>query len=124
MSDEIKDVQNAQEESQQIDEQTRDEKEGILKDLDGKKAKKKREKKNLTPEQKKRKTIKALIITGSVVLALAIFFSGCAIASTVNTNAHLSFASSFEKVEYTEHDQLAPTFDDELGYWTFTKDAD
>ena len=36
MSDEIKDVQNAQEESQQIDEQTRDEKEGILKDLDGK----------------------------------------------------------------------------------------
>lgn len=76
MSDEIKDVQNAQEESQQIDEQTRDEKEGILKDLDGKKAKKKREKKNLTPEQKKRKTIKALIITGSVVLALAIFFSG------------------------------------------------
>lgn len=124
MSDEIKDVQNAQEESQQIDEQTRDEKEGILKDLDGKKAKKKREKKNLTPEQKKRKTIKALIITGSVVLALAIFFSGCAIASTVNTNAHLSFASSFEKVEYTEHEQLAPTFDDELGYWTFTKDAD
>lgn len=124
MSDEIKDVQNAQEESQQIDEQTRDEKEGILKDLDGKKAKKKREKKNLTPEQKKRKTIKALIITGSVVLALAIFFSGCAIASTVNTNAHLSFASSFEKVEYTEHDQLAPTFDDGLGYWTFTKDAD
>ena len=57
MSDEIKDVQNAQEESQQIDEQTRDEKEGILKDLDGKKAKKKREKKNLTPEQKKRKTL-------------------------------------------------------------------
>ena len=53
MRDEIKDVQNAQEESQQIDEQTRDEKEGILKDLDGKKAKKKREKKNLTPEQKK-----------------------------------------------------------------------
>ena len=42
MRDEIKDVQNAQEELQQIDEQTRDEKEGILKDLDGKKAKKKR----------------------------------------------------------------------------------
>ena len=127
MSDEIKNVENENEESQQIveDSQESEKSEGILKDFDGKKAKKnKKEKKPLSPEQKKRKTVKALIITGSVVLALVIFFSGCAIASTVNTNAHLSLASNFEKVEYTEHEQLTPTFDDELGHWTFTKDAD
>ena len=127
MSDEIKNADVPQEESQQdlngLEENA--EKEGILKDFDGKKAKKgKKEKKQLTPEQKKRKTAKALIITGCVVLALVIFFSGCAIASTVNTNAHLSLASSFEKVEYTEHTQLVPTFDNELGYWTFEKEAD
>ena len=127
MSDEIKNVENENEESQQIveDSQESEKSEGILKDFDGKKAKKnKKEKKPLSPEQKKRKTVKALIITGSVVLALVIFFSGCAIASTVNTNAHLSLASNFEKVEYTEHEQLTPTFDDELGHWTFTKDTD
>lgn len=55
MRDEIKDVQNAQEESQQIDEQTRDEKEGILKGLDGKKAKKKREKRISLPNKRKEK---------------------------------------------------------------------
>lgn len=127
MSDEIKNADVPQEESQQdlngLEENA--EKEGILKDFNGKKAKKgKKEKKQLTPEQRKRKTAKALIITGCVVLALVIFFSGCAIASTVNTNAHLSLASSFEKVEYTEHTQLVPTFDDELGHWTFEKEAD
>lgn len=126
MSDEIKNTQVVQEESQQITQQASEEvtKEGILKDHNGKKAKKKKEKQKLTPEQKKRKTIKALIITGSVVLALVIFFSGCAIASSVNTKAHLSFASSFEKVEYTEHKQLVPTFDDELGHWAFTREKD
>ena len=127
MSDEIKNADSVQEETQQITQNAQcDEKaEGILKDYDGKKAAKaKKEKKQLSPEQKKRKTVKALIITGTVVLALVIFFSGCAIASSVNTNAHLALASNFEKVEYTEHDQLVPTFDEELGHWTFTKDAD
>lgn len=55
MSDEIKDVQNAQEESQQIDEQTRDEKEGILKDLDGKKPKRKEKKRISLPNKRKEK---------------------------------------------------------------------
>ncbi len=127
MSDEIKNADIPQEESQQdvngLEENV--ENDGILKDFDGKKAKKgKKEKKQLTPEQKKRKTAKALIITGCVVLALVIFFSGCAIASTVNTNAHLSLAANFEKVEYTEHAQLVPEFNQELGHWTFEKEAD
>lgn len=100
--------------------------EGILADYDEKSKAKgaRRERKKLSPEQKKKRTIKALIITGSVVLAIAIFLSGCAIGSAVNTNAHLALADSFERVEYNEHTQLTPTYDEALGYWTFTKDAD
>lgn len=100
------------------------EREGILADYDGKRKKVKREKKQLSPEQKKKRTIKALIITGSIVLAIAIFLSGCAIGSAVNTNAHIALAKNMQKVEYTEHEQLKPTYDDTLGYWYFEKDSD
>lgn len=100
---------------------------GILGEYEDKKSAKKakKQKKELTPEQKKKRTIKALIITGAVVLAIAIFFSGCAIATAVSVNALLEQAqNNFDKVEYTEHTQLVPTYDDSLGYWTFTKEAD
>ena len=102
------------------------EKEGILSDQEEKKAQKKgkKAKKQLTPEQKKKRTIKALIITGSIVLAIVIFFSGCAIATTVGTNALIKQATSYEKVEYTDHTQLTPVKpeDSDTGYWTFTKE--
>ncbi len=97
---------------------------GILGEYEEKKSAKK-QKKVLTPEQKKKRRIKALIIAGAVVLVLAIFFSGCAIATTVSVNALLEQAqNNFEKVEYTEHDQIVPVYDEALGYWTFTKEAD
>ena len=139
MSDEIKNAEekSVQDEIEQtedvsVNEQSSDEKvEGILGEYNGKKsAKAKKEKKKLTPEQRKKKTVKALIITGAVFLAIAIFFSGCAIATTVNTNALLTQAkNNFQKVEYDKGAdgnslQLKPTFDNELGFWTFTKPAD
>ena len=110
MSDEIKnEIATEQDETVQNTDETL-EKEGILSDQEEKKAQKKgkKAKKQLTPEQKKKRTIKALIITGSIVLAIVIFFSGCAIATTVGTNALIKQATSYEKVEYTEHTQLAP----------------
>ncbi len=119
MSEEIKgDV--LQDVSQQEQDEQKDE--GILAQNEKKKAKK--EKKQLSPEQKKKRTIKALIITGSVVLAIAIFLSGCAIGSAVNTNAHLALAKNMEKVAYTEHEQIKPVYDESLGYWSFAKDSD
>lgn len=140
MSDEIKNteenaVQDEIEQSEQADvnEQIPEEKTGgILGEYEGKKSAKnaKKEKKKLTPEQRKKKTGKALIITGAVFLAIAIFFSGCAIASTVSTNALLSQAeNNFQKVEYGADAegkslQLKPTYDAALGFWTFTKPAD
>ena len=138
MSDEIKNAEDtlAQDEIEQTEEvakeQPSDEKvEGILGEYEDKKsAKAKKEKKKLTPEQRKKKTVKALIITGAVFLVIAIFFSGCAIASTVSANALLTQAeNNFQKVEYDKDAegnslQLKPTYDSELGFWTFTKPAD
>ena len=82
----------------------------------GTREKRKKEKKVLSPEEKKKRTIKALIITASVVLVLAIFFGGCAISSAVGTKSLIKQGQSFDKVEYTEHSQLVPTFDESLGY--------
>lgn len=82
--------------------------------------KKKKERKKLTPEQKKKRTKRALIITGCVVLVLAIFFSGIAIGNTVGTKALIKQAQSMKKVQYTEHTQLKPvkkTSPD--GEWTY-----
>lgn len=127
MSDEIKnEIATEQDETATADETL--EKEGILSDQDEKKAQKKgkKAKKQLTPEQKKKRTAKALIITGSIVLAIVIFFSGCAIATAVGTKALIQQATSYSKVEYTAHTQLAPQKPEDSGngYWTFTKEED
>lgn len=87
------------------------------------KKKRKKEKKVLTPEQKKKRTIKALIITGSILLVFAIFISSCAIANAVGVKAIIKQAQSFEKVVYTEHEQLVPEKDTD-GFYTFTADRD
>ncbi len=89
----------------------------------GKPKKEKKEKKKLTPEQKKKRTIKALIITGAVLLVIAIIIASIAIANAVGVKALLKSAASFEKVQYTEHEQLVPVKDAD-GYWTFTADRD
>ena len=83
---------------------------------------KRKRRKDLTPEERKKRTKKALIITASVVLVLAIFFGGCAISSAVGTKSLIKQGQSFDKVEYTEHSQLVPTFDENLGYYVFTKE--
>ena len=81
----------------------------------------KKERKKLTKEQKKKKAITALIVVGSIILAFAIFISGCAIANETGTKALLKQGSSVAKVEYTEHTQLTPTKDAD-GYYSFTKE--
>lgn len=86
-------------------------------------SKKKKEKKKLTKEQKKKRTAKALIIVGSILLAIAIFISSCAIANAVGTKALIEQGSQVAKVEYTEHTQLIPTKDAD-GYYSFTKPDD
>ena len=103
MSDEIKNAEekSVQDEIEQtedvsVNEQSSDEKaEGILGEYKGKKsAKAKKEKKKLTPEQRKKKTVKALIITGAVFLAIAIFFSGCAIATIALRQKKFAFGDA------------------------------
>jgi len=89
----------------------------------GHKAKEKKEKRVLTPEQKKLKTKKALIITSVVVLVLAIFFGSVAIANVTISDKLIAYSNTFEKADYTAHDQLVPEKDSD-GYYTFTADRD
>lgn len=93
-------------------------------DLSGAKSKKKKKyKKPLNPAQRKKRTIRDLIITGSVFLALAIFISSVAIANSVGVKALLKSAQSFPTVEYTQHEQIKPILDAD-GYWSFTAEDD
>ncbi len=123
MSEELKEVVDTVEETPQVD--APQDNAGILYDYkqknDEKKSKKARKK--LTPEQRKKRTIRDLIITGCVFLVLGIFIAGVAIANVVGFEGVIKLADSFEAVEYTEHTQLTPTKDSD-GYYTFTTDRD
>ena len=95
MSDEIRNDIATEQDEQQAPEQaeTAQNESATSQPDDAPKKKGKKERKKLTPEQKKKRTIKALIITGSVLLAIIIFFSGCAIATSVGTNALIDLNS-------------------------------
>ena len=82
-----------------------------------------KERQKPTKEQKRKRAIRALIIVGSIVLAFAIFISGCAIANATGTKALINQGSNVEKVAYTQHAQLVPVKDAD-GYWTFTQPTD
>ena len=104
--------------SEEIKEVVTEDAKGIL---DGQKPKK--EKRALTPEQKKKRTKKALIIVGAILGAFVIFFGSCAIANAVGVKGLIAQAQSFSAVEYEAGEQLVPVKDSD-GYWTFTTDDD
>ncbi len=110
MSEELKD--------NLLEEEVQESKQGILGDQ-----KPKKEKKVLTPEQKKKKRIKSLIIAGVVVGVFAIFCSSLAIANAVTVKNLVADAKAYSPVEYAEGEQLTPVKDTD-GYWTFTTDED
>ena len=97
---------------------------GVLSYMGKNGGKTKKERKKLTPEQKKKRTIKALIITGAVVLVLAIFFSGIAIGNAVGAKALIKQAKTVTKVVYDQHPQLTPKFDEEWAYFECPDDRD
>lgn len=110
MSEELKDSLKTEEATS--------EKKGILGGM-----KPKKEKKVLTPEQKKKRRIKGLVIAGAVLGAFVIFFGSCAIANAVGVKALVAQAENVTAVEYEAGTQLVPVKDSD-GYWTFTTDDD
>ncbi len=84
-----------------------------------KKGKRKKEKKKLTPEQKKKRLKRGLIIAGSIILALAIFFSGIAIGNVVVSKGLIEQAGEFEPVKYVDHEQLKPSADRDESGWRY-----
>lgn len=81
---------------------------------------KRRKKAPLTPEQKRKRTQKALIITGSVVGCIVLVAAILAIVNAVGQKGLMDLAKSFDEVDY-QGQQLAPT-PGEDGQWVFQTD--
>lgn len=78
-------------------------------------------KKVKTPEEKKKARKKGLIITGSIVGVLVLAVVIIAIGNAICSKNLVTYAQSFDKVEYAS--QLVPVQDTD-GYYTFHTDGD
>ncbi len=120
MEEEVKDVFEIDEQPQASDEQSQQDEQPQESE---KPVKQKKHRKKLTKEQKQKRLITGLSVTGAILLVLAIFVSGVAIGNVVGTNALLKQArNNFEKVQYTEHEQIAPQRDE--NGWFFEAPSD
>ena len=82
--------------------------------------KKKKARKQRTPEEKKKKRIRDIIISCSVIFAVALFFAICAIAGYGGSKTNNKMIDKIETVGC----ELTPEIDEETGYYTFTTDRD
>jgi len=83
---------------------------------------KRRKKAPLTKEQRRKKTVKGLVITAIVLSCIIVLFGVFAIVNVVGVKGLTEQANAFAQVDYAG-EQLAPTKDAD-GWWTFTTDRD
>ncbi len=88
---------------------------------DTKERKGKRRKEPLTPQQKKKRTIKGLIITAIVIACIGVLIGIFAIVNVAGVSALTKLGDQFSPVAYAEGEQLVPTVDED-GYYTFVAD--
>lgn len=86
------------------------------------KKKKRIRRKDMTPEQRRVRRIKDIIITCSVFGVVLLFFAICAICSYAGYNGNFKYIASLGKIDYDS--PYTPTFDKDLGYTVFTTDTD
>ncbi|NLZ25287.1 MAG: hypothetical protein GX891_02370 [Clostridiales bacterium] len=96
--------------------------------------KKRIRRRDMTPEQKKKRTIRDLIITGIVFGVVGLLFACFAISAAVGLSGNYkrveaieTVDSRFTKVESFNYQTAAENtvgFDDETGAWTFVTDGD
>jgi len=91
-------------------------------DKEQKGGKKKRDKQPLTPEQKRSRRLKGLLIAGVVLGCIAVVIGVLAIVNAVGQKGLTTMAQSFDQVDY-QGQQLVPT-QGEDGRWYFTTDRD
>ena len=78
--------------------------------------------KDMTPEQRRRRRITDLIITGTVFGVVLLFFAICALCSFVGYTGNFDYIATIQAVDYDSPYELG--YDEELGYYTFTATDD
>ena len=83
---------------------------------------KRRKKEPLTKEQRRKKTVKGLVITAIVLSCIIVLFGVFAVVNVVGVKGLTDQSKAFAEVDYGGA-QLVPTKDAD-GWWTFTADRD
>ena len=78
--------------------------------------------KDMTPEQRRRRRITDLIITGTVFGVVLLFFAICALCSFVGYTGNFDYIATIQAVDYDSPYELG--YYEELGYYTFTATDD
>ena len=88
------------------------------------KRKKRIRRKDMTPEQKRRHDIRALIITGTVCGLVLVFFAICALCSWVGYTGNFDYIATIKAVDYDSPFTLISYEDSKTGYYEFVADSE
>ena len=88
------------------------------------KRKKRIRRKDMTPEQKRRHDIRALIITGTVCGLVLVFFAICALCSWVGYTGNFDYIANIEALDYDSPFTLISYEDSETGYYEFVAESE
>lgn len=83
------------------------------------KRKKRLRRKDMTPEQKRRHDIRALIITGVVCGLVLVFFAICALCSWVGYTGNFDYIATIEAIDYDSPFTLVDKSESDTGYYEF-----
>lgn len=87
------------------------------------KRKKRLRRKDMTPEQKRRRTIRDLIITGTVFGLVLVFFAILALCSWVGYSGNFDYIAGIEAVDYDTPFTLIDEKYSDTGYYEFVADT-
>lgn len=80
--------------------------------------------KDMTPEQRRRRTIRDLIITGTVCGLVLVFFAICALCSWVGYTGNFDYIATVEAVDYDSPFTLVDAEESETGYYEFVASSE
>ena len=80
--------------------------------------------KDMTPEQRRRYNIRALIITGTVCGLVLVFFAICALCSWVGYTGNSDYIAGIEAVDYDSPFTLINAEDSDTDYYEFVASSD
>lgn len=79
--------------------------------------------KDMTPEQRRRYNIRAIVITSVVCGLVLVFFGICALCSWVGYTGNFDYIATIEAIDYDSPFTLIEPEDSETGYYEFVADS-